>query len=301
MKTYEFPYYISFGKGDNVDCWISFELSDENAKRLERSAKEGGRFRLSEDDDIADIYDDVYSAIVDSDEGDTDFENLDVGINYPEELQFLERKVRRTVKQSVCESVVLDKEQAEEFLKQDKDKIIYIDNGCTLYYIPKNFQGKFVVKNVSRVAENVFKKCKKLTEVVIEAGITEITDSMFEECVRLQQVTVAGTVKKIGDNAFTKCEELKKVILSEGTEEIDSTAFRLCWDLHKLEIPSTVVSIDAFIDAYYNGLTDLYFKGMNTFIDDARGGKLDNITFHVLPGSRAEEYVKSHNKRFKYL
>ncbi len=301
MKTFDFPYYISFGKGDNVDSCISCELSDEKAKRLERSAKEGGRFRLSEDEEIEDIYDEVYTAILENDVGETDLDSLEVGINYPVELQYLERTVRRRIKQTVCDSVVLDRVQAEVFLKHDKDKIIYTDEGQTLYYIPKDFQGKFVVENVSRVERDVFVKCKKLTEVVIEAGITEITDSMFDECIRLRQVTAAGTVKRIGYNAFTKCEDLKKVVLSEGIKEIDDAAFRFCRELHELVIPSTVVSINAFIGSYYNGLTDLYFKGINTYVDDARGGDLRGITLHVLPGSKAEEYAKLNNKRFKYL
>ena len=128
MKTFVFPFYISLGKLDSVSCEIEFELSDKDARRLEQSAKEGGRFRLNEDEDIEDIYYRVYDAIIDSereglkanptifqdtlngddddsddqdDLGDQDdqdeldeqidsyLEDLNIGINYPEDLQYL--------------------------------------------------------------------------------------------------------------------------------------------------------------------------------------------------------------------
>ena len=52
MKRYTFPYYVSFGKNDHVDCSIICNLSEEDAKRLIQSAKEGGRVRLIEDCEI---------------------------------------------------------------------------------------------------------------------------------------------------------------------------------------------------------------------------------------------------------
>ena len=67
MKTFIFPYYISFGKNDSVDCELEYSLSTKDAKRLERSSKEGGRFRLSEDDCISDLYDRILNEIIESD------------------------------------------------------------------------------------------------------------------------------------------------------------------------------------------------------------------------------------------
>ena len=56
MKSYVFPYYISFGKLDSVSSEIEFSISDKDAKRLERSAREVGRFRLNEDVALFDLY-----------------------------------------------------------------------------------------------------------------------------------------------------------------------------------------------------------------------------------------------------
>ena len=64
MKTYTFPYNILSGKFDCVSTSIDVDLSDENAERLERSAREESRVFLSEDEKLADIYDQVLSAII---------------------------------------------------------------------------------------------------------------------------------------------------------------------------------------------------------------------------------------------
>lgn len=43
MKDFVFPYSISYGKHDSVGNSLTVSLSDVNAKRLIRSAEEGGR------------------------------------------------------------------------------------------------------------------------------------------------------------------------------------------------------------------------------------------------------------------
>lgn len=122
MKEYEFPYYVSFGKNDSVDCIVDCTLDDEQAERLEASARVEPRWRLSEDDSISDIYDVVYEEILELEksnlmddtsvvedylswepdydpakpitEEDIDkyIDSLNIGINYPEELQDIEEK-----------------------------------------------------------------------------------------------------------------------------------------------------------------------------------------------------------------
>jgi hypothetical protein len=57
MKTYTFPTQGSFGKGDSWDGEFTFTLSDDEAKRLQESARKESRYwcSLSDDPDIADI------------------------------------------------------------------------------------------------------------------------------------------------------------------------------------------------------------------------------------------------------
>jgi len=122
MLTYTFPYYISFGKGDSSDNKIEIELTEKEAERLVDSLTKQYRLRLSEDENIADIYDKVLEQVIQveieslrgddeymrevvgeyleldeaeiekydfSDEEITEYltDYLEIGVNYPEEIQ----------------------------------------------------------------------------------------------------------------------------------------------------------------------------------------------------------------------
>ena len=117
MKSYDFPYYVSFGKGDSTDGIVTVSLSDEESVRLERSAHSAARWRLYEDPEIKDIFENVYNLVIEneisnlidsdiiddlrdeideSDEYDDHelleyyLDSLEIGINYPQELQLLD-------------------------------------------------------------------------------------------------------------------------------------------------------------------------------------------------------------------
>ena len=62
MKTYAFFVGGSAGKGDTWDYDLDVELTDEEAERLEESARKEPRWHLDEDPEISDIYDKVYDA-----------------------------------------------------------------------------------------------------------------------------------------------------------------------------------------------------------------------------------------------
>ena len=321
MKTFVFPYYISFGKNDSISAEIEFALSDKNAKRLIKSAQTGGRFHLDEDEDIGDIYDKVYDAIIkhektelrrdptpvkdalswsNSDDPDKEIteeqidryiDELFFGINYPAELQSLEPTITKRKKQSQYESITVNNEEADTYIRDNQDKIVYIDNGRTLYFIPSNYSGKFVVTSMVRSFKHeVFRKRNKITEIVIEDGVPEIPDWTFAQCENVEHISVPPSVKKIGFNAFTKCYRLYLVNLSEGLVEVHYTAFRFCDDLKGLRIPASVKEIDASITAYNNGIRELYFEGMETNIKGVWNQR-DKIILHVKKGSVAEQYA----------
>lgn len=58
MKTFEFPCWASSGKCDSTDWTWDIGVSDKDAKRLEKAAKDGAR--LSEHSDLEDVYDRLY-------------------------------------------------------------------------------------------------------------------------------------------------------------------------------------------------------------------------------------------------
>ena len=66
MKTYAFFVVGCAGKGDTWSYDLDVELTDEEAERLEASARKEPRWRLEEDPEISDIYDKVYEALLEN-------------------------------------------------------------------------------------------------------------------------------------------------------------------------------------------------------------------------------------------
>ena len=260
MKQFKFPYFFSLGRGDSSESTIDYELSDEQAKRLVKSAKEGGRFRLDEDEDIEDIYSLLYEAVIerekallwddpspvkdylswkpDFDPGEAVTEEqineyidrFNIGVLFPEALQMLDAPKKRVVKQSKVDSVVLNREDADDYIEKHSGKderIILTDNGGTLYYVPKKYSGIFTVdSSIKKISANAFLKRKKITEIVIENGIKELPEWAFDSCEASEKVTIPASIAIIPFNTFTKCRRLKTVIIEEGVKEIHS---RIWW------------------------------------------------------------------------
>lgn len=82
MKIYDFFVGGSAGKGDTWSYEISVELTDEEAARLEASARKEPRWHLDEDPEISDIYDKVYAVGMDN-----ELENYMETDLYEEDLQ----------------------------------------------------------------------------------------------------------------------------------------------------------------------------------------------------------------------
>ena len=66
MKEVVFPYTISFGKNDDVELEIEFALSDDEAQRLAQAAKADQSMNFVRNQSVQDIYESVFSAILDA-------------------------------------------------------------------------------------------------------------------------------------------------------------------------------------------------------------------------------------------
>lgn len=216
MKEFVFPYFISFGRNDSIDNELVCKLSNKDALRLENSAREGGRFRLDEDDAIGNIYKKVYEKIIKAEsdyllanpeivenwlsweddydpdesinEGDVEryLEEVSIGINYPRELQCLDRTLKPRRRKKSFKSIILSREEAKAFLLNESNKtqyVVYVDDGETLYWVPLKYSGTFIISsNVRKVEKHIFSKRNDITEIIIEDGLEEIGEEIFLEC-----------------------------------------------------------------------------------------------------------------------
>lgn len=92
---------------------------------------------------------------------------------------------------------------------------------------------------VTKVADNAFKKNKKLTYIKIGSNITEIGKNAFYGCTAITSITIPKNVRKIGSKAFYACKKLKKVtIKSTKLTKVDSKAFKGIKSNATIKVPS---------------------------------------------------------------
>ena len=330
MKTYLFPYYISFGKNDSVDMEISVNLSEKDAKRLENSANCGGRFRLDADDEISDIFDKVYTLIIKKEEQelqenpqividalewegikirsvtkkviDQYLDELEIGVNYPISLQDLPATRKRIIKPKHAESIIVEKAALETTLEnpENRNKIIYSNGGSCLEYIPFDYAGVFEIPEiVMEINGMAFRDRKRITVVDMKCHIDVIPKDLFRRCKSIEEIILPSSLVSIESDAFAECEQLQKLNLPEGLRKIDGTAFRLCSCFSTLCLPQSLEELSPYISSYWNGIKTIIFLGKETQISDH--GEFSGITLVAPKESKAEEYAKTHDISFVYL
>ncbi len=108
------------------------------------------------------------------------------------------------------------------------------------------------------VGNNSFAECKRLQEVVVEAGsqISVIGERAFSGCKGLLNFTISSSVTSIRDNAFENCINLGTVTFDGGKKplEFGSSVFYNCTALTKVKIPANV----SVIPGIFNGCSSLH-------------------------------------------
>lgn len=86
--------------------------------------------------------------------------------------------------------------------------------------------------------------------------VTKIGEQAFSQCVKLTAVTIPNNVTTIEESAFTGCLKLASINLGEGLTSIGRWAFRYCKGLVSISLPASVTTIgdEAF---YLSGLESL--------------------------------------------
>lgn len=165
-------------------------------------------------------------------------------------------------------------------IKEDAFKDTALLNGDTVYLnktlskVSPGYQGIFQIKDgTTAIADNAFKDCIGITEVLFPESLISIGKHAFSGCLGLKEVTLPqsleemdhfafanctglevirfpATMKRIGSGAFESCIKLTGVALPEGIGEIPYTLFSKCENLHTVNIPQSVTTIrsDAFRD-----------------------------------------------------
>lgn len=164
-------------------------------------------------------------------------------------------------------------EEAKKDSYCDKDGVRYSSDGKVLLSCPIGFSGQYVIQNgVTEICSNAFRRCSKLTSVIIPDSVKEIGSCSFELCTGLdsikipnsvttidigtfngcglKSVIIPGSVKSIDPSVFENCRELSYVAIREGVSTIGDYAFNGCVKLKKIKLPSSITKIG--VDAFAN-------------------------------------------------
>lgn len=106
--------------------------------------------------------------------------------------------------------------------------------------IPSTVTVNGVSYKVTKIADNAFSGCKKMTKVTIPSTVTEIGASSFKNCTKLTSVTIPKNVTKIGKNAFSGDKKLKTVtIKSTKVKTIGKNAFKGIAGKSTIKVPKS--------------------------------------------------------------
>lgn len=150
-------------------------------------------------------------------------------------------------------------------------------------------------KNVTKIEENAFCYCKRLTSVYIPNSVIEIGDGAFKYCSSLESIDIPNSVTKIGDWAFKCCSNLISINIPNSVTEIGGNAFYYCYNLTSINIPNSVTEIRAYTFSRCENLTSVNIPNSVTEIRDNAFSECKSLTSINIPDSvtKIEESVFS--------
>ena len=161
-----------------------------------------------------------------------------------------------------------------------KDGILYNADYTELFFAPVSLEGKVTIPStVTKIHDNAFLGCTKITEVVIEAGNkdTVIGANAFNGCSKLTVLTLPNNVVSLGANALKGCTSLTTLTLSKNLENFDYSMIVGCDSLKDVITPDGMAIIYSDGGVLYTGdkETLIYYPPQR-----------EGTTYTVLPGTK---------------
>ena len=117
-----------------------------------------------------------------------------------------------------------------------------------------------VPEGTAAIAEEAFKGCTIMTEVVTPSTVTEIRPKAFMDCSRLKKATIVSNSAsefKLLLGAFSQCYNLEEVTLPSTIKVINAYTFYKNYNLQTINMPSSLVRIETGAFLQCNSLTNI--------------------------------------------
>ena len=102
------------------------------------------------------------------------------------------------------------------------NKRIKIENLNDTLHIPSEIQNDGKMYRVIKIANNGFRTCCSIKNLVIDEGIREIGVFAFKGCTALHSVKFPSTMRILGECAFYNCAQLKYIQVDKDNKLFDS-------------------------------------------------------------------------------
>ncbi|MBE6574120.1 MAG: hypothetical protein E7652_06985 [Ruminococcaceae bacterium] len=158
-----------------------------------------------------------------------------------------------------------------------------------------------IEEGVTSVGDRSFSYFENLSKVTLPETLERIGDFAFFECSNINELIIPDKVTYIGERCFTYCGSLSKVNIPKGVEEIKESTFDGASSITTLEIPDTVTKIGK--NAFYNcfNLTALTLPDSITSIGENAFMGCSKLVISCSSGSTAETYAKDNDIAFKIV
>lgn len=123
---------------------------------------------------------------------------------------------------------------------------------------------------------------ERISNVIIEPGITSISEYAFWFCTQLTSISIPETVTKIGNNAFNECQSLQMVKIPSGVTRIEDDTFANCFQLTEAHIPEGVTFIGSKAFSGCGSLRSISIPHGVTIIEDSAFSGCRSLTEIVL-------------------
>lgn len=118
----------------------------------------------------------------------------------------------------------------------------------------------FIPEGTTTIAEEAFKGCEVIKEVVTSNSVTEIQIKAFMDCSHLRKATIvsnSATEFRLLMGTFSQCYNLEEVTLPSTIKVINAYTFYQNYNLKTINMPSSLTRIDVGAFFQCNSLTNI--------------------------------------------